>query len=138
MAALTVTCDENANFKLLRRLEVDGYIEIHATSIERITPNRKATNKHLPTAILDSPFSVLDGCVIAEDDTPLHAIRDIIGAEHKGDVVHLEAHLRDRRDVFVTDDNDFLSMREELESRFGMTIKTTAELLAMFDHGGSS
>lgn len=138
MAILKVSCDENVHFKNIRKLEMAGHIEIHATNIEGITQNRKATNKHPPTATIDGRFGFIGSSAITDDGSRLNRIERIIGAGNHGDVAHFEAHLRGKRDVFVTDDNDFLSKRQELEDTFGTRILTTSELLAEFDVDSSN
>ncbi|WP_323775974.1 hypothetical protein [Leisingera sp.] len=135
---LTVTCDRCANIKVLRRLELDGLIEIHAIAIEGMEDNRKVSQKHLPTAVVDSPFAKIGSAVIASDENLYFPISKAMTRDNHGDALHLEGHLRDGRDVFVTDDNDFLSRRDELEAEFGVTIKTADELAQMFGSEESS
>lgn len=130
---VTVTCDTNVDIKRLRHLERRGLIHIHAIAIEGMEHNRKATHKHFPTAVIGSEFAQIDRALIARVDTPYHEIQKVIGKQNHGDAIHFEAHLRDQRDIFVTDDNDFLSCRSELEAKFRTVIKTTDELAAMFD-----
>jgi len=130
MRKITVTCDKNANLKKLRTLERNEEIEIHAVSIEGIEDTKKITNQQLPIAVFDSKFATIGNCVIAADDTPYSEIQRIIGKHNHGDCLHLERHISSGRDVFVTDDNDFLSKRGDLQQRFGVTIKTVEELEA--------
>jgi predicted nucleic acid-binding protein len=132
---ITVTCDINANIKPLKKLEREGKIELYAIAIEGMERNRKisADRKQLPVAVFDSPFSTLDNCVIASDHSNYSEIQKVIGRHHHGDVVHLEGHIASKRDVFVTDDNDFLTVREALQDRFEVKIMTVAEIVATFE-----
>lgn len=128
---LRVSCDRNVNIKPLRKLERDGKIEIFGVAIEGHEDNRKLTNKVLAPGFIESPFSTIGNCKIVPNETPRNEIEDIIGREHHGDVIHFLDHLVSGRDVFVTDDNDFLSNRDALEERFGTMIRTLDELLTI-------
>jgi len=55
-------------------------------------------------------------------------IRQILGKEHHADILHLERHYNSGRDYFVTDDNDFLAKRIELDEALGLKIVTVNEL----------
>jgi len=43
------------------------------------------------------------------------------------DVMHLHTHKKHNRDIFVTNDGDFLTKKEELKSEFGIVVMTPKE-----------
>ena len=128
---LKVSCDRNVNIKVLRQLELRGMIEVHGVAIEGHEDNRKLSNKTLAYAFIGSPFAKIGNCKIVPNETPKKEIEEIIGSQHHGDVRHFLDHLLSGRDVFVTDDNDFLSKRAILEQRFKTKVLTTEELAEM-------
>jgi hypothetical protein len=128
---LKVSCDRNVNIKVLRQLELLGKIEVHGVAIEGHEDNRKLSNKTLASAFVGSLFATIGNCKIVPNETPKKEIEEIIGSQHHGDVLHFLDHLLSERDVFVTDDNDFLSKRTALEERFRTKVRTAAELVAM-------
>lgn len=136
---LQVTCDQNADLKRLRQLEIKGLIQLYGVAIEEIKNTRriKSHNKELPIAVIDSEFSIIGSCVIASDETPYLDIESVIGKQHHADVLHLERHIESKRDIFVTNDNDFLTKRHLLEEKFGTQIMTNEEL-EVFLLGGPS
>lgn len=127
---LKVTCDQSANLKLLRRLELEGGIELFAISIEmmRQTGRIRPDHKQQPIAVWDSPHSTWDNAVFAPQDTAYSEIEEIIGKSNHADVLHLEGHISSGRDVFVTSDTDFLKHKDVIHQRFGATIMTAEEL----------
>lgn len=128
MVRLTVTVDRNADLKALRKLEAKGLIELFAVAIEGFEDTNKLKNKELPIAIIGSAFALIGRSSIARNDTPYRRIQAIVGKQNHGDCIHLERHITSGRDVFVTDDNDFLSCRDCLQSEFGVRILTVFEL----------
>ena len=126
---LKISCDRNANIKALGKLHLEGKIEIHGVAIEGHEDNRKLPNKTLPYTFIGSPFSRIGRCKIAPAETPKEEIEKIIGRQHHGDVIHFLDHVLSERDIFVTDDNDFLSKRDILEERFKTKILTVDEFL---------
>ncbi len=128
MCKVTVTCDKNTNLKKLKGLERKGLIKIYAVAIEGFEDTNKITRKELPIAVIDSKFATIGNCVIAADDTPYSKIGRVIGKHNHGDCLHLERHISSGRDVFVTDDNDFLSKKAELHQYFGVNIQTVEDL----------
>ncbi|GHA54874.1 hypothetical protein GCM10008927_20870 [Amylibacter ulvae] len=130
---LTVSCDVNVNIKPLRKLEQENKIKIYAVAIEGIEKNKKISNKELPIAVIGSAFFKIGSAKIASVDTAYTKIQKIIGKPHHGDVLYLEGHISSGRDIFVTDDNDFLSKRDVLQDEFNIVIKTTSELIAMWE-----
>ena len=127
---LTVTCDRNSDIKTLRKLEQQGKIKIYGVAIEGHEDNRKLSNKTLVPAYIGSPFAIVGNSRIVPNETPKKEIEQIIGRQHHGDVLHFLDHVISDRDVFVTDDNDFLLRRCVLEKRFDTRIQTVDELLA--------
>jgi hypothetical protein len=85
-------------------------------------------NQEPPIAVWDSPLAGWDKSVWASDDSKYSKIERIVGRQNHGDCLHLERHIESKRDVFVTDDNDFLSCRHQLSEEFGVNILTVAEL----------
>ena len=128
---LKVSCDRNVNIKALRPLEQQGKIEVYGVAIEGHESNGKLSNKTLAPAFIGSPFATIGKSKIVPNETPKKDIEEIIGSQHHGDVLHFLDHLLSGRDVFVTDDNDFLSKRAALEERFDTRIRTAEELVAM-------
>ena len=111
MAVITVTVDRNADLKTLKKMEVAGLVELFALGIEGFEDTKKLRNKELPIAIINSPFGLIGHSLSAADDTSYALIEKIVGKQNHGDCLHLERHIASKRDVFVTDDNDFLSCR---------------------------
>lgn len=130
---LTLTVDANANQRFLRQLESRGFVELHAINIENMTDNKKMKRKHMPLAVLDSPHSTIGNCVIASNETIWPEVSAAMTKGNHGDAMQLEGHIRSGRDVFVTDDRDFLSRRDRLKEQFGVTVKSTEEIAAIFD-----
>lgn len=95
--------------------------------------NKKITSKDMPLAIIESPHSTIGNSVIAANDSNWPEIATALGKDNHGDAVQLEGHIRSGRDVFVTDDRDFLDRRDKLQEKFGVIVKSTDELVAMLD-----
>lgn len=139
MAAKTLTCDKSCNFKEMRKLELEGLVQIFAVAIEGNESNRKATNQVLPTAVIGSKFALIGDTdnprsVIARNDSLYEKILSVLGKENRADALHLEAHVRDGRDAFVTEDrDDILSKREVLQDQFGVTVLHTREVLSWLE-----
>lgn len=125
---LTVTRDAGANVKKLRDLERLGLIRCHDVLLENGRENKKISRKIRP--ILGYPYYVYGEGVWADENCKYNAISAIIGKEKVADAMHLEAHLRYEHDVFVSEDNDFLSKRDQLKAAFGCEIMTPDELVA--------
>jgi len=133
MARLTLTVDGNANQKILRRLEADGFVELHAINMESMITNKKIKSKDRPIAVFDSPHSTYGNARYAADDTVYPSVSKAMTKDNHGDAIQLEGHLHSGRDVFVTDDRDFLDRRDKLFEEFGAVIRSTEEVAAMFD-----
>ena len=121
-----ITLDSSANLKLLKALEKQGYVEINNVMLENGRETKKVKNKILPTLVLN--HSILGESVLGGSDNIYENIRKIIGYDHVKDAMHLEAHIRNNHDYFITEDKDFLNKREELEKKFNIKIKTPEEL----------
>ena len=128
MEKLTVSVDRNADLKALKKLEASGLVELFAVAIEGFEDTRKLKNKEPPVAVWDSPLTTWDNSAWASEDSSYEEIEKIVGRQNHGDCLHLERHIESGRDVFVTDDNDFLSCRDRLAEAFGVTILTVTEL----------
>lgn len=128
---LTVTADVSANLKTLRILETKNLVEIYAVNIENHQVSSKIRHKEFPIMVFDSPFGLIDQCVIAADDTSYFRLLEVFGnqQQHHADILHLERHIESKRDIFATEDNDFLSRRSQLEAEFGIKIMTPSELV---------
>ncbi len=94
--------------------------------------NKKVKNKDVPLAVSSSPHSTIENTVIAADDTIYPELSKFMTKNNHGDAMHLDGHIRSGRDLFVTDDNDFLSCKKELFEKFGIQIKTSIEVAEMF------
>ncbi|MFZ1661119.1 MAG: hypothetical protein WAT77_04105 [Paracoccaceae bacterium] len=136
MQTLTASVDKNADLKALKKVEVSGLVELFAVAIEGFEDTGKLRNKEPPVAVWDSPLAGWDNSVWGSDDSRYEEIEKIVGRQNHGDCLHLERHIEIGRDVFVTDDNDFLSCRDQLAEAFGVTILTVVELVKRV--GGSA
>ncbi len=127
MKVFTVTRDSGANVKILKNLEKDSFIFIHDVMLENGRENKKVKNKVFPVAVLN--HSRWNEAIISKNnDSTYDDIRKIIGNNNIKDAMHLEAHIRNSHDYFVTEDRDFLDKRQELEKKFSIKIVTPAEL----------
>ena len=123
----TVSVDKSANFKILRELELGDLVVLHAVGIEGLEDNKRLQQKELPIAIVGGEFSKIGTSKIAAARTPYEALRTEFSLQ-EGDALHFEAHVQSGRDVFCTEDNDFLEQREKLQAAFRTTILTPEEL----------
>ena len=57
-------------------------------------------------------------------------LKDIIGSENINDIDHLMAHIRHKRDIFITDDSDFLNVKNALEKKFSIKILTPEDAVS--------
>lgn len=115
--------------KKLKTLEKQGYIEIYDVKLENGRENKKVKEKILPVLVLG--HTRLDECILAGEDTIYEDVRKIIGRENIKDAMHLEAHIRNGHDYFVTEDTDFLKVRDVLQKRFTIKIVTPDELISI-------
>lgn len=122
----SVTRDSGANVKILKKLENTGLITIYDVLLENGRENKKVKNKVLPVGVWG--HSKWGEAVYSGDDCKYSEIREIIGRENIEDAMHLEAHIRNNHDYFITEDNDFLSKREDLNKKFNVKIMTPTEL----------
>ena len=132
MPKKSLTVDGNANQKLLRKLESRGFVEIHALNIESAIGNKKLKKKDKPLAVIGSRHSIIGNSVIAADDTIWPDISAAMTKDNHGDAMQLDGHIRSGRDIFVTDDKDFLKRRDALKKKFGVTVNSTQEIAKMF------
>lgn len=123
---LSVTRDSGANVKLLKKLESVGFIIIHDVMLENGRKNQKVKSKSLPVMVLD--HSRLNECVLGGSDSIYKDLLNIIGKDNVEDAMHLEAHIRNGNDYFITEDTDFLNKRDDLKQNFGVNILTPREL----------
>jgi len=104
----TVTLDISASYKKLNPLEKKGIIKILGI--------RRENNKNRPSAILATPgfgkirpnakwFGSL------EQTRVFNKLKKIIGIQNIEDCISLEAHIRDERDFFITEDHHYLDKR---------------------------
>ncbi len=128
----SVTKDISANLKKLKILERKGIIKIYQVKIEN--PTRKIENTDLPNAVLD--HTKWDESLFAsqEDAERFERIKDILGKANVKDAIHLDTHLREKRDYFVTEDTDILKNKNLLEKTFKeLRIRSTEELVRELD-----
>jgi hypothetical protein len=126
MKVFTITRDSGANVKILKNLEKDGFISIHDVMLENGRENKKVKDKIIPVGVWG--HGRLNEMVWGREDSVYDDTRQIIGNNNIKDAMHLEAHIRNGHDYFVTEDRDFLSKRQELEKKFSIKIATPAEL----------
>ena len=123
-----VTSDKGVDFPRLKKLKNAGLIEIFDVKIENET--KEIPNKILPVMVWG--HSKWGECLWGNDSCSYDAIRKIIGKDNVKDAMHLEAHIRNRFDYFVTNNpRDFIKngKRESLEKQFaGLKIVTINEL----------
>lgn len=127
-----ITKDIGANLKKLRTLERKGLIELFQVKIETHTP--KIKNKDLPNGVWGhTKFNEM--LWTSEDDASrFEKIKEIIGKNNIEDAIHVDTHIREKRDYFVTEDTDILNCKDELEQTFkGLKIRTPDELLGELD-----
>jgi len=125
---LNITVDVSADLKRLRRLELAGQLKIFAVNIENHRETRKIQNKEPPVAVIGSKITTIGNSVTAPTNNKFAPLQRIIGKQHHADILHLERHIESGRDFFITDDNDFLSKREELSRELGIRILTVDEI----------
>lgn len=121
----SVTRDSGANLKKLRRLEQEGYIKIHDVLGENETS--KVPEKIQPVGVWGY-FRWNDGSVYAGRGCAYSEIRKVIGAQNIQDARKLEAHIRKGNEYFVTEDRDFLDVKDELKEKFDVVVVRPEEL----------
>ncbi len=130
----TVTKDINANYKKLKALERKGFIKVINIRLEN---NRGRKNAILPTATLGHTHlseMQLEVTMSSSQKSVLDKLKQIIGVNNIKDCIHLEAHIRDGYDYFVTEDTDVLDKREQLVKEFPkLQIYTTVELVKLLE-----
>lgn len=122
----TVTRDINVDLKRLKKLAKKGLIRIVNIRIEN---NSSINSAILPTAIFDQTLFGQSRFGSAEQSDNFEKLKRIIGLKNIKDCIHLEAHIRDKYDYFVTEDDDVLGKRLLLEKEFpGLKIRNLVEL----------
>ncbi|MGA2911451.1 MAG: hypothetical protein ABSE17_02310 [Candidatus Levyibacteriota bacterium] len=123
----TVTVDINSDSPKIRALEAKGIIKIYRIRIEN---NKNKQSAILPTSVLGR--TVLGQMRFGSDQQTkvFNKLKKIIGINNINDCIHLEAHIRDRRDYFVTEDHDILDARTQLKEDFPeLEIRTVNEII---------
>lgn len=124
-----VTKDISANFKKLKVLEKKGIIKIFQVKLE--TPTPKIKNIDLPNTVWNHTNWNESLLGSKQDSQRFEKIKSIFGGRHIGDAIHLDTHIREKRDYFLTEDTDILKHRKMLEKTFnGLRIRTPNELIA--------
>ena len=123
---MKITRDACASVKILKKFEKEGCIEIYDVMLEGGRENKKVKRKILPLGVLD--HSRWNEAVWAGDGNAYDGLCKILGKDKIEDAMHLEAHIRNKFDYFVTEDTDFLCKREVLKKKFGVNIVTPNEL----------
>lgn len=127
----TVTKDISADYKKLRVLRDKGFIKIIGIKIEN---NKDKFDAILPTGVMG--YTVLGSMKLGSDEQAknFEELKRIIGRNNINDCIHLEAHIREGYDYFVTEDKDILDKKSELEQQFpNLKIRTTDELVGELD-----
>lgn len=125
VSELKITRDSGANLKILKELERGGYIKIFDVLGENET--KKVENKAKPVGVWN--HSKWGDCSVwAGEDSKYSEIREIIGKDNIQDTRKLEAHIRYQHDYFVTEDSDFLRVKDELNKKIGTKVITPEEL----------
>ena len=119
---ITVTRDSGCNVKTLKKLEARGLIQLVDVDMENGKENKKIKNKVAPVGVWDvSNWG--DGSVWGNStDGKFDELKKIIGKQHIQDIRQLEAHVRSKNEIFVTEDkDDILSKAKELK-KIGITV----------------
>lgn len=127
----TVTKDISADFRKLKVFRNKGLIKIIGIKIEN---NKDKFDAVLPRGVMG--YTVLDSMELGSDEQAknFEELKKIIGESNINDCIHLEAHIREGYDYFVTEDRDILDKKSELEQQFpNLKIRTTNELVREFN-----
>lgn len=127
----TVTKDISADYKKLKVLRDKGLIKIIGIKIEN---NKDKFDAILPTGVMG--YTVLGSMKLGSDQQVQNfkVLKGIIGPININDCIHLEVHIRDGYDYFVTEDHDILGKRNDLEKEFNvLKIRTVDELVKELD-----
>jgi hypothetical protein len=72
---------------------------------------------------VDTSYLGSDDYLISEEDGKIIGdLHEMLEGAQIEDVDHIFGHLRDNRDIFVTNDSHFLSHHEELKSKFSVVV----------------
>ncbi len=127
----TVTKDISADYKKLKVLRDKDIIKIIGIKIEN---NADKFDAILPTGVMG--YTALGSMKLGSDEQArnFEELKRIIGQNNINDCIHLEAHIREGYDFFVTEDRDILDKKSELEQQFpNLNIRTTNELVMELD-----
>jgi hypothetical protein len=125
---VTVTLDSGADYKRMRKLEVEGLIEITMVNFENGRENKRAKVKQNPVAVWGQT-NWGESVYASEEDLVFEQLKKLLGNNHIKDCIQLEAHHTSGRDYFVSEDkDDILSRKEELEKLFGIKVLAPEEL----------
>lgn len=125
----SVTKDVSADLKKLKMLERAGLVKVKQVRIENVS--RKIKDQPLPNGVWNHTNWDEMKWASASDAQRFEQIKQIIGKENIKDAIHVDTHIRDGNDYFVTEDNDILSVRGQLEQQFsGLKIRTPDELVS--------
>ncbi|MFA5829509.1 MAG: hypothetical protein WC843_03375 [Candidatus Gracilibacteria bacterium] len=129
LTPLKITRDKGVDLKRLNKLRRQGLIKIYDVKIENETS--KVPDKILPVGVWG--HTKWDECIWGDEkDNTFDKTLEIIGKENIKDAIHLEAHIRNKFDYFVTNNpNDFIKngKREKLELEFPILKILTIEEL---------
>ena len=125
---LKITRDSSANYKILKKLVEDNFIELYDVPLEENSREyTKTKNKVLPIGVFG--YSRFGESIFSDDSSIYKRLVDLIGKNNIKDCILLEAHYRNGNDYFVTEDkNDILNNKEILFSLFGIKVIHTEDL----------
>lgn len=127
----TVTKDVSGDLKKLKKLEKAGLIKIKQVKIENVS--RKIKDQPLPNGVWGHTKWDEMKWASDSDSKCFERLKQIIGKGKIKDVIHVDTHIRDGNDYFVTEDTDILNVKQQLEQQFpGLKIRTTDELVTEF------
>lgn len=124
----TVTKDVSADLKKLKKLERKGLILIKQVKIENVS--KKVSDQPLPNGVWGHTKWDEMKWASEDDAERFEQLKRIIGKGNIKDAIHVDTHIRDGNNYFVTEDTDILNVRKQLEQRFnGLKIRTPDELV---------
>ena len=147
---LKVTKDVSANQRILKRLERDGHIELYVNDMELPESGSKIKNRNSLTFgfTCDEPdcrcHDGIGGFGDGSDEKPhaywmetehekiIGVITSIIGSANRRDCRQLFHHYVNKRDVFATEDRDFLNVSCDLKRQLNIVVKSPEELQRYF------
>ncbi len=115
---MKILIDKNVNSKELKKLCEDHNFNCEILSIENLEQQNKKVHQTKGLLILGGPSKLNGRLGDKESEDKLEFLKQIIGKENMGDILHLEASLFEEVDYFITEDNDILSKRQEIQKKF--------------------